>query len=567
VGNLQSDLEATVNVIHGDAVILDNSRKHSGIFIYDISRYVIGYVLGENTGSEIIILTNHRYPEITSYDGTFYAIENAAAFDCFAAECMDYVVKYEADKYQFIKLCSYISSPETDPIDHRNESNASKGSSVHIEEIVYKKPQLKNIFAAYSAHPNAPDFFDYDYTDNPVLDENSNYSRYLESLNSYYDIPLLITDTGIPSSRGISQVDLDDGYNRGGFTEEEQGEMLVSIIKDTERAGCAGVIINSFQDNWGSLSTANTKDYVNVDGTPYWQDVQSSDECFGIMEFIPTDRNKNTVCTVDGDLKEWTGTPIFTSEDLTMYTAADSKYLYIAVNSVSNLNRKGETLVIALDTVSGEGGDSTVIPNSRDRELQFPFFADFILSIADSENSYAAVQERNDIFSYRFGYYSNTINTVTEKPDRFSNVFNRLYQMNRYNTVLQSTYELTEPIFTETGKLVSGNADPESGSYNSLTDYAKTDNTFEIRIPWLMLNITDPVNKKILNDFYENGIKSERRIDSIGISAQLVKSDGFVIATEGVTFNMPNLKMVNFRERMKNSSVYIKNYWERKQEN
>jgi hypothetical protein len=565
VANLHSDLAATVDVVHGDAFLTDNSRRHAGIFIYDISHYVIGYVLGENTSSEIIILTNEAYPDIKSFDGRFYSINDTGAFDCFVAECMEYITDYEADRYKTIRLCSYLSSPETDPLEHRNETNISKGASINIPNIKLVNPALNNIFSAYSAHPNTPDFIDYDYSDNPILNthtDDTNFFKYIQKLSDYYQMPLIITDTGIPSSRGISQIDLDDGYNRGGYKENEQGEKLVAILRDIDKAGCAGVILNSFQDNWSLSSTSNTEEYTDIDGTAYWQDVQSSDESFGILEFIPLGRKNESVCTVDGSLDEWSvKQPIFQNDNISLYADSDTKYLYIALFSENGFDLENDDFVISLDSAPRMGGDVLSLPYKNNAEINLPHKADFVFNIVDENNSFAAVHERSDIFEYRYSYYSYVTGYNYEKPDLYKNKFNSIYFMNRYNILLYESGVIAPPIYYETGKLVFGNADPNSADYNSLADFCVSDSFLEIRIPWLLINVTDPINKKRLDDFYLGSINSEKYFFGIDIAAYIINSDGTAYYTNNVNYNLPNMKNIKFTERLKDSASYIKDCW------
>jgi hypothetical protein len=510
-------------------------------------------------------LTNEAYPNITSFDGRFYEISNAGAFDCFVAECMDYIATYEADQYQTIRLCSYLSSPEIDPLEHRNETNLTKGASINLSGIHLVNPALTTIFAAYSVHPNTPDFIDYDDSDTPTLNtsaDDTNFYQYLQKLTDYYEFPLIITDTGIPSSRGISQIDLDDGYHRGGYNEKEQGEKLIEILRDIEKAGCAGVIINSFQDNWALSSTSNTKEYANIDGTAYWQDIQSSDEAFGILEFIPLGRKKEIVCTVDGSSDEWSEkSPIFQNDHLSLYANADSKYLYIALVSYDGFDMGSDNLVISLDTASGMGGDLVALPYKGNVEIQLPHKADFVFHMIDEQNSYAAVHERSDIFQYRFSYYSYVTGRMYEKPELYENNFGRIYFMNRYNILLYESGEIASPIYYEAGELVFGNADPESEDYNSLTDFCIKDNLLELRIPWSLINVSDPVNRKRIDDFFAESIDSEKSFFDLQIAAHIINSDGTVYYTDSANYTLPNMKNIKFKERLKESASYITEYW------
>jgi hypothetical protein len=572
VSNLRADLMSTVEVIHGDAFLTDITRRHSGIFVYDISRYCIGYVLGENTGSEIVILTNERYNDITSFYGNFYEIENKAAFDCFVVECMDFITSYEAEEYGDLRLCSYISSPETDPVYHANETNVSKEASINLTNITLVHEETDNVFASYSVHPNTPDFMDYDYLSNPSYHDYSNrpiddeslssFAVYLSLLNEFYDMPLLVNDTGIPSSRGISHIDIDDGYNRGGFNEDEQGEALVSLIKDTETAGCTGVVINSFQDNWLLSSTANTEEFVDIDSSPYWQDVQSSDECFGVLEFIPTDKRGDIACIVDGSTDEWQEKePLYSNSNISLYANADSKYLYICLPSTINLNEDMSNILIAIDNVNGIGSKTMRLDESFITTAKFPIAADFVFSFDSSGESRALVQSRSDLFRYRFGYYSNIVQNIRDIPDKDSPNFRKIYQMNRYNVMLQSTGTIDEPIYHETGLLTRGNADPDSDEFNSLTDYAMTDNCLEIRIPWLLINVTDPINKKGIYDFYGESLYSTSFFSNIGIYAQVTDKNGYTLESSETTYRIPAMKNIKFTERLKDSAAYIKYYW------
>jgi hypothetical protein len=388
----------------------------------------------------------------------------------------------------------------------------------------------------------------------------------VRELTDYYQIPLIITDTGIPSSRGISQIDLDDGYNRGGYDENEQGEKIVEVLRDINKAGCTGVIINSFQDNWALSSTSNTKEYTNIDGTAYWQDVQSSDESFGILEFIPLGRKNETVCTVDGLSDEWLNKkPIFQNENLSLFADSDTKYLYIALFSQSGFDMANDVydddFIISLDTAPGMGGDVFSLPQKNNAEITFPHKADFVFNIVDEENSYAAVHDRSNIFKYRYSYYSYVSGREYEKPGVYDNSFDRIYLMNRYNILLFEQGKIAPPIFYETGKLTFGNADPKSDEYNSLADFCIKDNLLELRIPWLLINVSDPVNKKRLDDFYSESIDSEKYIFDIDIAAYIIKGDGTVFYSDSTNYNLPNMKNIKFTERLKHSASYIKNYW------
>ena len=54
----------------------------------------------------------------------------------------------------------------------------------------------------------------------------------------------------------------------------------------------------------------------------------------------------------------------------------------------------------------------------------------------------------------------------------------------------------------ETGALHYGNADPAAEDYDSLADFCFSDDGVEIRIPWQLLNFSDPSQMLIHDDYY-----------------------------------------------------------------
>ena len=75
------------------------------------------------------------------------------------------------------------------------------------------------------------------------------------------------------------------------------------------RAGCAGCVIFSWQDEWFKR-TWNTMANVDLSKTAYWSDFQTNEQFFGLMAFDPGE--KRSVCYTDGDVGEWTQDDLLT---------------------------------------------------------------------------------------------------------------------------------------------------------------------------------------------------------------------------------------------------------------
>ena len=109
----------------------------------------------------------------------------------------------------------------------------------------------------------------------------------------------------------------------------------------------------------------------------------------------------------------------------------------------------------------------------------------------------------------------------------------------------------------ETGKLTYGNANPDSEEFNSLADFIIKDNIIEIKIPWGLLNFSDPSNMQIHDDYYEKYGVSNIKINSMYVG----------IGTGNQTIKMGQLKLkgwgknITYHERLKKSYYMVQEMW------
>jgi hypothetical protein len=79
----------------------------------------------------------------------------------------------------------------------------------------------------------------------------------------------------------------------------------------------------------------------------------------------------------------------------------------------------------------------------------------------------------------------------------------------------------------ETGKLRWGITDPQSTSYDPLSDLygSSSTNTIELRLPWNLLNFKDPSRKEGMGDVWKGGLGSSSHIEKINIGVVTYKPD------------------------------------------
>ena len=108
------------------------------------------------------------------------------------------------------------------------------------------------------------------------------YYAYLKLLNDYHTMPVVISEYGVSTGRGMAQRDINTGRNQGHMTEQEQGQALIDCYEDIMDAGSAGSCVFTWQDEWFKR-TWNTMANVDLDNTPYWSDYQTNEQYFGLL--------------------------------------------------------------------------------------------------------------------------------------------------------------------------------------------------------------------------------------------------------------------------------------------
>ena len=542
--DFNADIKRAVDIIHGNATLEKLPGNAGGVYKADVSQYVIGWILGIEWDSGFVISTNVNHPLLNNYDGTYVKTNNASPFEAFLAEAADTAVTYETLRYKEqrpVAICNWVT---TDPLSHPNEPNPKEDAvSVDVEHLLAKSGFEAGFFASYHIYPYYPDMFSYEVNYQQGGNKNT-YAAYLKELDAYHSVPVLIAEVGIPASRGIAHENILTGFNQGNVEESEQGRMLASLIGDIKFEGCMGALIFSWDDEWFK-TTWNTMDLDLKDSRAYWLDYQTNEQNFGLLAFDPGETA--TAATVDGDVSEWKENDLVAqSGDTKLYVKSDEEFVYLKVN-IADFNH--DTLYIPIDTITNQG-------NTVYKGINLSMGADFMLVISGRDNSNLLVDPYYDVTYYEYGISKTLIarnpeyeNTDTGKYVTITQVLNRALSIPQTGqTVPFSTFDA--------GKLRYGNANPNSSSYDSLSDIFYGNGCVEIRIPWLLLNVMDPSSKKIIGNMYQNQ----------GIQAQDVEGFTFGIASQtgsiGIgRYTWQKWEQPTYHERLKKSYFIMKNYF------
>ncbi len=541
-----------VDVIMGNAVLEQRAGFASGTYTADVSKWFAGWILGIECDPKFIQNTNESHPENTTYEGTYLYTFGSTPFEAFYCEAGDKVIAYMTEEYGIQCPVAFANWVTTDPLTHPEEPHEDEDLlTFNTESIKSRAAYKSNLFASYHVYPYYPDSMNYQKDYLSYVDEEgkiNTYKAYLEDLKNAHTMPIVIAEFGVPTSRGVTHTSV-MGYNQGGVDETAQGAMLADMFRSIHDCQYAGAIVFSWQDEWFKR-TWNNVDFDIADSRPYWSNIQTSEQSFGILAFDPG--TESTACVLDGLADEWDDADrVATADCGDLYMTSNERYVYFMVDirDGSGYAFDTDTLLLPIDTIAGQG-------NTRMNETGAVFDreVDFVLWINGRDNSRIVVDAYYDAYYFLYGEQYKMIPTVDDIATKNSGRFNRMMLCTGYEMVIPSTQEVIGFSSYETGKLAYGNGDPSSESYQSLSDfiYNEAQGILEIRIPWQLLNVMDPSTKQIMSDLYTEQNITPTGFNGFTVGLGLLRGEGTAISLSG-TYAYDAWQMPTYHERLKPS--------------
>ena len=543
-----------VDIIHGDHYLPLSKGNADGTYTSDISQYVIGWILGIEWDPSFVIGTNANNPARTNFEGEFLYTENASPFEVFLAEMGDEIIDYESAKYNMQRPVAFSNWVTTDPLDHPNEPYVNEDIvTVNVEHIKSKKDYKPGMFISYHVYPYYPDSFSYQKDYIEYKDPNGKlnpYLAYLEDIKTVHSMPIVISEFGIPASRGKAHENKITGFNQGFIDEKAQGEMIVDMFNDMVTANLAGGITFSWQDEWFKR-TWNNSDLDVVDSRPYWSNTQTNEQHFGLLAFDPG--SAETITNIDGKVDDWAADlPFYHDEDKALFVKSDEAYLYFRVDA-SDYDFDKDTLLIPIDTIDGQGNKGFKTYNAT-----FSKDADFVIKIQGKKDAQLLVDAYYDNYYFRYSVLTDLLGKDPAFHTKNSGIFNPIKLALNRNMVIPPEKIKVPFEGYETGALLYGISDPNHAKYNSLSDFYYADGHLEIRIPWQLLNVMDPSKKMVIADMFANGKITPTPVNGFHIGIGLIK-DRSNKKAQNITMNEFTWKQweePTYHERLK-PSYYI----------
>ena len=590
-----NDCRSLVDILHGKkSMSLGNGGTGGGSYRKDVSPWVIGYLIGVEWESSLVVYTNQKSEGLEDYSGTYlYTTEDATPFEAMLCRLGDSVIRYESERYRQQRLVAFSNWPTTDPFvypaavaDYRQ-----KLACLNVEHIQATGSYQSGMFASYHVYPYFPDYLELmsgaaqygeeeierrmgtstksyleyrlSLLDAPAIEEYlresdyydsqgryNTYIAYLRALNRFHTIPVVISEYGVTTGRGMAQRDVNTGRNQGHMTEQEQGQALIDCYRDIMDAGCAGSCVFTWQDEWFKR-TWNTMHAVDLDGTAYWSDYQTNEQYFGLLAFDPG--RERSVCYVDGDASEWTEEDVvITSGNMKLSMKYDERFIYLLAEK-PGFDLEKDHFFIPVDTTPKTG--STYCGWY---DISFERACDFVILIDGVSGSRVVVQDRYDALAstYAAEYYEDDFYVNT--PDKDSPKFGRICLPLVVEKLLPDVDETAAGELYETGKLRCGNANPDAEDFDSLADFMFGEDCVEIRLPWQLLNFSNPSEMMVHDDYYENyGVENLKiREMYLGVGER----SEYRIPMTSVPLKGWG-QQVTYHERLKRSYYILREYW------
>lgn len=490
----------TVDIIHGNSDYTSYGSIENAVYDRDISKYVMGYILGLEWQPDFVTNTNKNNAERRAYTGNYLKTENASPFEVFLAQTGDTLISYETETYSAQTPVAFLNWPTTDSLTHSNEPFPEEDAvCVDTEHIRAKPGYYAGLFAAINLYPYYPEFINYqpEYVDFIDFSEQSNpYRAYLRDLKKQYSVPVVAAEFGVPSSRGIAHESA-MGYNQGGLTEQQQGEYTAKMAQDIAREQFAGSMVFEWQDEW-SRQTWNTVKYSPEDAEKRTPNVQSAQQDYGILSCAPGETE--SISYPDGDLSEWDGEQsVYRDDKISLYAKTDEGYLYLMAELKGTASPQECHLYLPIFL----GGNGSIFAGKEGLIFSDP--ADFLLELNGKEETRLLTDAYKDLFYYQYAVEKTLFERQEENEKKNTGVYNQIRQFLSNKIVLPLSGKTYEPRAYESGLLHYGNGNPQKSGYDSLSDFCYGENAIEIRIPWYLLNVVNGAEKKMIGDFFQSG--------------------------------------------------------------
>lgn len=542
----EDEIKNVIDAVHGKANIPQRKGRAWGRYTQDVSMYTLAYLIGRELEPDEVLETDMKNKGYTYKGEYFYTTKTATPTESWLARMCDFTLSYESQKYKMQHPVGIVSWPTLDPVVHSSEWNKENRkdleyndkAQINIDNIEIGKKNKAGFFGAYHIYPNYPDFMNNQEEYKAYKDDKGRlmYGGYLKELKeATRKHPLLVAEVGLSTSLGIAHYN-PDGYHHGGIPETEQGKGLVRMIEAIKKEGYLGAMIFEWMDEWAKKTWITEPFMIPYDRHIYWHNVVDPEQNYGILanESLPPE---NFVEYKDSGLVK------------SVKLSHNQAYFYIVLEFSRQL-KESESVIVGIDTFGEKIGDFKF---SKDLNIYSPVGLEFVVKYDQNSVKVLAHPDYN-------------IGKGKFLPKATQNgVFEDIVLEVNKERVTQDG-KLIKPIYHNFSILRKGKFDEPANTW-----YLQ-DNKLFIRIPWMLLNFSDPSSKTVLSDskrynIIERDMLKTTKTDGITVVGVVCDKtsviDIFPGASEFSTrkYTWKDWEQPVYKERLKKSYNIIKEYF------
>ncbi|UOQ84284.1 hypothetical protein [Gracilibacillus salinarum] len=535
----KDEMSDAIGAVSGDITLPEDPGNASGEYTADASSYLVAWHIGTEWDPEMVENTNKQHKEDPLFQGDYFeTTKEASAFESWLAELMDDLAKKEeAIGWQHpITFTNWIT---TDPLEHPDEPFVME-DLVSVDATHIQRTDEAGYFASFHAYPYYPDFLRYtDKYDNVKNEEGKvdTYKGYLQELKEYHeDMPIMITEFGVPASRGNAHFG-PLGRDQGGHTDTEQGKQNVDMLQHIYQEDYAGAIVFTWQDEWFK-KTWNTMGLEDPHRRPFWYNNLSVEMSYGLLGMYP---DKQDELTIDGDLSDWDeldkGESQTLSTALTDFNVAnDEGYVYLSGHLPEDYDAKEDTVYFGVNSLNGG--------KKNPESLQGKTLDDGLETLVQLGGD----NESEVLIAPSYDFHQRMYDNAPD-DDNDSNMHSWKLAVSR--KVNSSEVDKTLP-FEE---VPVGEMKQSSTSEASQADWAVQGDVIEVRIPWSLLGLSDPSSKQAISyssKEQEEATMQMEKIEGIRFIPWIVKQGSETVeGVEGQTVSVKDYPLYNWDEWQK----------------
>ena len=382
---VHKQITEAINTLFGSAMLPERPGYPHGSYKCDVSQYTMGFIFGREWEGCPIGAYNRLNGSLPGqHEGQFLSIAQGTPFEVWIVQMLDFLLKYEKERYGVTHPVSTVCWPTIDPLIHPSESQYEDGllwqgltvkkancnENEDVESLDTAKITTKagnGFFATYHAYPYYPDFMNNDY-----LDQEKPYDAYLRLLKAHHGSQaVLIAEYGVPSSREVCHWHR-LGWHHGGHNEVQQGKINGEMIKAIHKTGMAGGALFSWFDEWFKRNWLFSNYELPADRNQLWFNLQDAEQCYGLIAAYPNYPSKKI--NLKGARSEWRdATVLYQNEGASEHRFSDGAdasrrlgslsaqhdegFLYLALATGDTIDFNKGHYVIGIDTCDPAAGE------------------------------------------------------------------------------------------------------------------------------------------------------------------------------------------------------------------